>query len=70
MVFALPALEALDYVRMLQFKAFPHVCQHRLELLLRQVVGVAAQLAPGDVDANLRVERLVDGLEAATADDL
>jgi hypothetical protein len=66
----LPALKALDDVGVLQVKPLCHLTNNLLQLLVTEVVRFRCDLAPRNIDADLRVKGLVDLLEAAPPNNL
>jgi hypothetical protein len=66
----LPALVRPDHGGVVEGEPRRHLLDRARELRGREAVLVGDDLGPGDVDAAALVEGLVDGLEAAGADDL
>jgi hypothetical protein len=66
MIIILPALEALDNVGVLQLQALGHLGHNLMQLLIAEVMRLCADFAPSNINAYLRVKRLVNLLEAPT----
>ncbi len=69
-VAVLPTLEAFDDVGMVQIQPLLDVRDDIMQLTFIQMICIRGDLAPGDVDAYLTVERLVACFELSTADQL